>query len=129
MQVFYHFILLGVLDIKKFIDEIYEVSLRLLCVRGQIAEFLYNYARVFGWEATLVKNSLIRSSSINVIGCDEGLTVYVARLKHKHYNTLSLADCYLITLAKIKKASILTTDKYVKEVNEVSTIHLPIERR
>lgn len=55
--------------------------------------------------------------------------MHATRLKYKHYNILSLVDCYLIALAKIKKISILTTDKYVKEVNEVSTIHLPIEER
>lgn len=63
-----------------------------------MAEFLYNYARIFGWNATLVKHSLIRNSPIKIIGLNEELTIEVAKLKIKYYNTSSLADCYPIAL-------------------------------
>jgi len=39
---------------------------------------------------------------------------------------LSLTDSYLIALAKREKATIITTDKNVKEVREAPTILLSI---
>lgn len=91
-----------------------------------VAEFLYNYSKVFGWEAALVKHSLLLSSPIRIVGIDEGLTMEAAKLKLKHYKTLSLADCYLIALAKRVNATIVTTDHSVKNVSEVPTILLPM---
>ena len=52
---------------------------------------------------------------------DEDLTIEAARLKLRYYNILSLADCYLIVLAKRSKAAIVTTDHNVKNVNETLT--------
>ncbi|HEW94066.1 MAG TPA: PIN domain-containing protein [Thermoprotei archaeon] len=56
----------------------------------------------------------------------EDLTVNAAKLKLKYYSILSLADCYLIALAKRSKATIITTDQNVKSVDEYPTILLPI---
>jgi len=89
-----------------------------------VAEFLYNYARVFGWEAAMVKHSLLRNSPVVFIGVNEELTLEAARLKHRYYGELSLADCYLIALAKEKRATIITTDRSVKKVGEVPAILL-----
>jgi len=81
-----------------------------------VAEFLYSYARVFGWESALVKYALLRNSPISILGVDESLTTDVAKLKLRHHDRLSLADCYLIALAKQKKAKIITTDEDVEKV-------------
>ncbi|RLF17287.1 MAG: PIN domain nuclease, partial [Thermoprotei archaeon] len=70
-----------------------------------IAEFLYNHAEVFGWEAALVRNNLLRNSPVTIVGVDEDLTIRAAKLKLKYYDVLSLADCYLIALAKRNKAT------------------------
>ena len=113
-------------DAKKYIDYAYKGLAELLMCEVNIAEFLYNYARVFGWEAALVKHSLIRSSPIRIVGVDEPLTIEAAKIKLKHYNRLSLADSYLIALAKQYKATIVTTDEAVKEAGEASTILLKV---
>lgn len=86
-----------------------------------VAEFLYSYARVFGWDAVIMKHSLLRGSLVRVVGVDGDLTVEAARLKFKLYNMLSLADCYLIALANQSTATIATTDRSVKDVNEAPT--------
>ncbi len=74
-----------------------------------IADSLYNYARVFGWEAV-----------------DESLTLGAAKTKLKHYNILSLADSYLIALARRLKATIITTDQSVYNVARTRTILLHV---
>ena len=113
-------------EAKKYIDDVYEGRAEAFMCEVNVAEFLYNYARVFGWEAALVKHSLLRDSPVNIVGADSELTVEAARLKLKHYNTLSLADCYLIALAKRMKAAIVTTDRRVKEAHEAPVILLPL---
>ena len=61
-----------------------------------------------------------------MISVDEDLTINAAKLKLKYYNILSLAECYLIALAKKNKAKVITTDPDVRNVNEVPTILIPI---
>lgn len=113
--------------VRKYIDEVYEGRTEVLISEVNIAEFLYNYAKVFGWEAALAKNSLIRKSPLKIEGVDEDLTLEAARLKLKHYNVLSLADCYLIALAKRYNSTIVTTDHEIKKVDEAPTILIPIK--
>jgi len=113
-------------DVREYIDLVYEGSAEVFMCEVNVAEFLYSYARVFGWDAAMAKHALLRSSPINFVGVDEGLTVEAAKLKLKYYNVLSLADCYLIALAKRGKATVVTTDHNVKNVNEVPTTLIPM---
>ncbi|RLE91073.1 MAG: DNA-binding protein [Thermoprotei archaeon] len=113
---------------KKYIDEVYEGKAEAFMCEVNVAEFLYNYAKVFGWEAALVKHSLLRTSPIKIASIDEHLTIVAAKLKLKHYRVLSLADCYLIALAKTQGATVVTTDRNVKEAEEASTILLTVSR-
>ena len=114
-------------DAKKYVDAIYDGKAEAFMCEVNVAEFLYNYARVFGWDAALVKQSLLRNSPINIIGIDEELTIEAAKLKLKYYNILSLADSYLIALAKRNRATIVTTDRDIKNVGEVPTTLLPVQ--
>jgi len=111
-------------DSKKYIEEAYSSTAKAYMCEVNLAEFLYNYARVFGWEAAKIKHSLIRSSPIAIISTDEALTLAAAKLKLKHYSTLSLADCYLIALAKQLKATAVTTDPGIRDSGEIETILL-----
>ena len=83
-----------------------------------VAEFLYNYAKAFRWNSAQIKNNLIRSSPINITSPNENLTLKAAKLKLKHYKTLSLTDSYLIALANQLKATIITTDKDIEDIDE-----------
>ena len=113
-------------DAKKYIDMVYDGRAEAFMCEVNVAEFLYNYARVFGWDAALVKHSILRSSPIAIVTVDEHLTIEAAKLKLKYYNILSLADCYLMALAKRSKATIITTDRKVKETGEAPTTLLPL---
>lgn len=113
-------------DVKKYIDEIYNGQAEAYMCEINVAEFLYNYAKIFGWDTALSRHILLRNSPINFVNIDEDLTIEAAKLKLKHYSVLSLADCYLIALAKRNKAKIITTDHNVKKVNEAPTILIPI---
>lgn len=71
---------------------------------------------------------MLRTSPIKIASIDEHLTIVAAKLKLKHYRVLSLADCYLIALAKTQGATVVTTDRNVKEAEEASTILLTVSR-
>ena len=116
----------GRMNVKRYIDEVYSGGAEAFMCEVNVAEFLYNYAGIFGWEAALSRHALLRNSPIVIVGVDEDLTINAAKLKLKYYNVLSLADCYLIALAKKNKAKVITTDQDIKEVNEAPTILIPI---
>ena len=111
-------------EAKKYIDEVYSGRAEAYICEVNLAEFIYNYARVFEWEAAVSRHSLIRNSPIKVVGLDEELTVEAARLKLRYYKMLSLADCYLVALARKKKAYIITTDEDIKNVEGVYVVVL-----
>ena len=124
MLVFLALYFAGSREARKYIDEVYSGRTEVFMCEVDEAEFLYNYARVFGWELALIKHALPRNCPIVISGVDEFLTTDVAKLKLKYYSRLSLADCYLIALAKQKKAKIITTDEDVEKVKEVLTVLL-----
>ena len=113
-------------EAKKYIDEIYMGKAEAYMCEINIAEFLYNYAKIFGWDSAKVKHNLIRSSPITIISPSEDLTLKAAKTKLKHIKTLSLADSYLIALANQLKATIITTDHNIEEANEAPTILITI---
>lgn len=113
---------------RVYIDKAYSEEAKVFMCEVNVAEFIYNYAKIFGWESTKVKHDLLRNSPIEIIGVSEDLTLEASKLKLKHYNILSLADCYLIAVAKKLRAVIVTTDSMIKEVKEMPTILLKMEQ-
>jgi predicted nucleic acid-binding protein len=113
-------------EVKLIIDGAYSGEVKLLMCEVNVAEFLYNCARVLGWEAALARHALVRNSPIEIVGVDEKLTVVAARLKLRHARKLSLADCYLLALAKLQKAAVVTADASLKEVSEAPVVLVPI---
>ena len=109
-------------DVKRYINEVYSGKAEAYMCEINVAEFLYNYARVFGWDAALTKHSLIRNSPISIVSVERDLTIEAAKLKLKYYSVLSLADCHLIALAKKSKATVVTTDPGIESVGIVPTV-------
>ncbi|MEM0267455.1 MAG: type II toxin-antitoxin system VapC family toxin [Thermofilum sp.] len=113
-------------DARKYVEAAYERGYAVYVCEVNLAEFLYSYARVFGWEAALARNALVRRSPVKVVGVDEQLTLEAAALKLKHWQKLSLADCYLLALAKRLNAAVVTTDSNVAYAREAPAVRLPI---
>ncbi len=85
-----------------------------------VAEFLYSCAKALGWEAAPTRRSRLRSGPTEVIGVDK------RALKLKHSGKLSLADCYLVALAKLRKATVVTADSSIREVAEAPVALIPL---
>ncbi len=113
-------------EARRYIEDVYAGRAEAFMLEVNVAEFLYNYAKVFGWDAALVKHSMLRSSPITILGVDEELTITAAKLKLRYYNRLSLADCYLLALARRKRATVVTTDQALKDVEDAHVVVLPL---
>jgi len=119
----------GSREVKQLVDSAYSGRVKLFMCEVNVAEFLYNCARVLGWEAALARHALVRSSPIEVVGVDEELTVEAARLKLRRAGKLSLADSYLVALAKLRKATVVIADAGINEIGEVPVVLVPLTNR
>jgi len=112
---------------KRYIDEILTRQVAAYLSELNIAEFTYIYAREFGNEGAATRVGLIRSQPFRIVGIDEELTTSAARFKSK-YSKYSLADCYLLAIAKSLGATLLTTDGPLSKNAEVPAILIPLPK-
>ena len=102
--------------IKKYFDNIFRgYAIGYLC-EINLAEFYYKTAEKLGEEVAKLRYISIRNSSIRQIAAGGDLTIEAARIKLRYRRRISIADAYLIALARMVNGVILTTDKTVKEV-------------
>jgi len=109
-------------EVKRLVDGAYSGKVKLFMCEVNVAEFLYSCAKVlrFG-QALAVEEWSDRSRRRR-----RELTVEAARLKLKHAGKLSLADCYLVALAKLRKATVVTADSSIREVAEAPVALIPL---
>ena len=113
-------------SVKKYFDRISDESALGYMCEVNMAEFMYNYARKYGWQAAEVKVRLIRQSNIRLPVIDELITSHAARLKLEHENLFSLGDCYLLATAKVVDATILTTESRLREYKGLKVLFFPL---
>jgi uncharacterized protein len=113
--------------VKRYFDEILDGTAFGYICELNIAEFSYHYTREFGLDAAKTKTSLIRETPMRIEGIDEGLTDVAAEFKVRN-NHYSLADCYLLALAKKYQAILLTTDAPLSKNGEVRAALIPVPK-
>jgi predicted nucleic acid-binding protein len=62
-------------EIERFIEDAYRGRNQLYMCEINVAEFLYNTAKVLGWETAIISHSVLRNSPIKIISLDEELTL------------------------------------------------------
>jgi len=113
--------------VKKYIDNIQRgVAEGYLC-EVNLAEFYYKTAEVLGEDVAEIRYASIRNSKIKQVPASGELTRQAAKVKLKYRDKVSLADAYLITLARIVNGIVLTTDRRVKEILRDKCKYFPIE--
>lgn len=112
---------------KQYLDEVFQRKATGHICEVNVAEFQYNCARAFGAEVAEIRVRSIRNSALRVEGIDDRLSTEAARLKVSHW-AFSLADCYLIALAKRIAGTILTTDGPVSKSGEAPAILIQIPK-
>jgi len=109
--------------VKRYFQEVWSVASKGYISEVNLAEFYYQTARKLGVDATEVRYLTIRNSKIRQVQPNEEITRIAAKLKLKHENILSLADCCAIASAKTLGSKIITTDRTIKDLKEVEAIY------
>lgn len=86
-----------------------------------ITEFYYKTCEKLGREVARIRVASLRESELSVIPIDENLSYIAADLKCIYRGKLSLADAYVIALAKLKRGILLTTDTRISKLKIVPT--------
>jgi predicted nucleic acid-binding protein len=86
-----------------------------------IAEFYYKTCEKFGREVAEVRHTSIRHSKMSILATDERLTRIAGGLKCVHRGKLSLADAYIVAVAKMLGGTLVTTDPRLPELKLVQT--------
>jgi len=91
-----------------------------------IAEFYYKACERLGREVAEVRHVSIRHSKLTVLATDERLTRVAGGLKCIYRGKLSLADAYVLAVAKTLGGTLVTTDPQLLEIKLVQTRLLEI---
>ncbi|MCY0867863.1 MAG: type II toxin-antitoxin system VapC family toxin [Desulfurococcus sp.] len=92
-----------------------------------LAEFYYKTGEILGVEVADIRYISIRNSRIKLVPVQGELTRQAAKYKIMYGRKISLADAFLIALAKKINGIVLTTDKRIKEVLEDKCIYFSID--
>jgi predicted nucleic acid-binding protein len=86
-----------------------------------LAELYYKTCETLGRDAALLRYTSIRRGEMVVVSPDENLTRNAGELKCAHRAQLSLADAYIIAVAKKIGGTLYTTDPRVAKLKIVPT--------
>ena len=93
-----------------------------------MAEFYYKTCEKMGREVAEIRYAAIRKTNISIVPPDAELTRLAADLKCFHRRKMSLADAYIAALARVRKGTLITTDRRIAESKVVATRLLRIGR-
>ncbi|MFQ5761910.1 MAG: type II toxin-antitoxin system VapC family toxin [Candidatus Bathyarchaeia archaeon] len=91
-----------------------------------LAELYYKTCEKLGREVAEVRHASIRHSKISISVVDESLTRLAGNLKCIHRGKLSLADAYVIAVAKTRGGTLVTTDSRIVKLGIVQAKLLQI---
>jgi predicted nucleic acid-binding protein len=91
-----------------------------------LAEFYYKTCEKLGREAAEVRHASLRNSELSILAINERLTRAAGGLKCVHKGRLSLADAYIVAVAKTLGGTLVTTDSRIGELKLVQTKLLKI---
>lgn len=112
---------------KKYIDRILRGIDEGYVCEVNLAEFYYKTGEILGEDIAEIRYLSIRNSRIKQIPAQGELTRQAAKYKIRYRRKISLADAYLLALAKKVKGTVLTTDERLKEILKDRCICFKIE--
>ncbi len=111
--------------VRPYFKEINEGRAKAFICDVNLAEYYYKTCEKLGREIADVRYNQIRVL-INPVSTNQDLTREAGKIKCKYRDKLSLADCFVLALSKIKGAILLTTDSDLAEIKEVKVKHFPV---
>lgn len=86
-----------------------------------LLELYYKTCEKLGRDTALIRYTSLRHSALVITPPDEALTRTAGELKCAHRGQLSLADAYIVALAKRVRGNLYTTDSRIAHLKIVPT--------
>lgn len=112
--------------VEKYFYEIDEGKAKGLLCDVNLAEYYYKTCEKLGKEIAEIRFYQIRGSAIKVVPTTEELVKKAGEKKCKHRKKLSLADCFVLALAELEHAIILTTDPELEKLKDIKVKFFPV---
>jgi hypothetical protein len=112
--------------VKQYFNEVSSKRKEGFISEVNLAEFYYKAAERLGLQTAELRYMFIRRSRFTIVAPNEIITREAAKLKLKHHDRLSLADCYAISTAFNNRCTLITTDNKISKVKEVATVYLEV---
>jgi len=108
-------------QVKRILDRIKNRETEGYTCETNLTEFYYKTCEKLGREVAQIRYASIRDFDFSIMPIDEKLSYIAADLKCIHRGKLSLADAYIISLTKLQRGTLITTDPRISELNIVPT--------
>ncbi|MGQ9515513.1 MAG: type II toxin-antitoxin system VapC family toxin [Thermoproteota archaeon] len=113
-------------QVKEMLGEVLSGRVEGYTCETNMAEFYYKTCEKLGREVAEVRHMAIRHSKMAILATDERLTRIAGGLKCIHRDKLSLADAYIVAVAKMLGGTLVTIDPRLLEIKLVQTRLLKI---
>lgn len=111
---------LGDLRVKRFFDSVLSGRARGFISGVNLSEYYYKTCQKLGRETAEARYYQVRRTLLEVVETDEEVTRLAGEEKCRQPYSLSLADCYALSLAKKTRAVLLTTDRELSKIRELN---------
>ncbi len=112
--------------VEKYFYEIDERKAKGLLCDVNLAEYYYKTCEKLGKEVAEIRFYQVRGSAMTIVPTSEELVRRAGEKKCKYSKELSLADCFVLALAELEHAVILTTDPELEKLREVKVKFFPV---
>ncbi len=118
--------LIGDERVRTYFNEVSRGNARAFICEINLAEYYYKVCEKLGKEIAEIRYHQIRESGLEVVAAGEELTKTAGEKKCRYRGKLSLADCFSLALAELKKAVLLTTDSELAQIKEIKVKHFQV---
>jgi len=113
-------------QVRGIMADILKDSIEAHTCELNLAEYFYKTCERMGRDIALITSGSIREIPVRIHSPDEPLTLEAGSLKCKYRGKISLADAYILAVAKIYNCKLFTTDPTLKEIGLVQTTLLKV---
>jgi predicted nucleic acid-binding protein len=113
-------------QVRELINDILNGSKEAHTCELNLAEHYYKMCEKSGRDIAIITTGSIRGTPIRIHSPDEALTLEAGSIKCKYRGKISLADSYVLAVAKIHNCRLITTDPVLKEIGLVPTTLLKV---
>ncbi len=107
--------------VKKLLDEIRLGKADGFTCEPNLAELYCKTCEKLGRETARIRDLSIRRYGLSIVSPNESLSRLAGELKSKHRGKLSLVDAYILAVAIVERAILVTSDSRISELNLVPT--------